>query len=269
MILYAFSRLKEKLTQLGYPEAKETGFRLIRVDFSSETFKRAVREGKARFGRDGIYLTNEGKEWKGYMYMPTYHVKKYGSLPRFHLTRCITIERLFSEGFGSLYKWSNNRLNDITDRDNNRVHRDQKLQLCSYCQQKIDGVEDTDDFFKTLEIEQYQELIDVEVDIFGYALDWEKISRSIRKERDYTCENCEIKIENSFDRRFIHVHHKDGNKLNNRKENLECLCVVCHANTDKRHEHNFERKRMQSEINSFLEKYRQQLIEIGNAYLQP
>lgn len=266
-MLYSFSNLSQKLTELGYPEATESGFRSIRVDFNAETFKKAVREGKIRFSDDGIYLTYEGKEWKGYMYMPTYYVKRYGSFPRFHLTRCDTIENLFSGGFGSLYKWSNNKLNDIIDRENNQLHKDQKLQLCNHCQEKINDIIDTEDFFETLETEEVPEIVDVEVDIFGYTLNWEKISRAYRKEKEYTCEKCGIKIENSYDKRFIHTHHKNGNKLINRKDNLECLCVLCHANTDERHEQNFDKKRMQSEVKTFVDKYRQQLKEIGNEYI--
>lgn len=266
-MLYDFSKLAQKLTQLGYPEATESGFRSIRVDFNADAFKQAVREGKIKFSEDGIYLTHEGKEWKGYMYMPTYYVEKYNSFPRFHLTRCDTIEKLFSGGFGSLYKWSNNELNDIIDKDTNEIHKDQKLQLCSYCQEAIIGITDTEDFFKTLETEETQEILDVQVDIFGYTLDWEKISRAYRKEKDYTCERCGIKIETSYDKRFIHTHHKNGNKLINRKDNLECLCILCHANTDERHEQNFDKKRMQSEVKTFVDKYRQQLKDIGNEYI--
>lgn len=266
-MLYTFSKLAQKLTQLGYPEAIESGFRSIRVDFNAETFKKAVREGKIRFSEDGIYLTHEGKEWKGYMYMPTYRIKQYNSMPRFHLTRCEKIQELFTIGYGFYYKWSNNKLNDITDRDTHQIYENQKLQLCSHCQSSINGIRNTEDFFETLETEEEQEIENVEVDIFGYTLNWEKISRAYRKEKEYTCENCGIKIENSYDKRFIHTHHKNGNKLINRKDNLECLCVLCHAKTDERHEQNFNKKRMQSEVKTFVYKYRQQLTEIGNKYL--
>ena len=264
-MLYKFARLEQWLNQLGYPEASESGFRSIRVDFNAETFKKAVSEGKVRFSEDGIYLEHEGKEWKGYMYMPTYRIQQYNnSMPRFHLTRCNTIEKLFSSG---LYKWSNNKLNDITDRDTNKIHKDQKLQLCSNCQESIIGIIDTEDFFKTLDIEESQEIVDVEVDIFGYPLNWEQISRAYKKEKEYTCERCGIKIENSYDKRFIHAHHKNGNKLNNRNGNLECLCVLCHANANEVHEHNFDKKRMQSQLKKFVDKYRPQLTELGNRYI--
>lgn len=266
-MLYTFTKLKQKLNQLGYPEVKESGFRSIRIDFNAESFKKAVKDGKIRFSEDGIYLTHEGKEWKGYMYMPTYRIEKYNSMPKFHLTKCDKIQELFSSGYGSYYKWSNNQVNDITDRDTHKVYKNQKLQLCNHCQCSIIDIQDTDDFFKTLDTEEEQDIVDIEVDIFGYPLNWQKISKEYRKERNFTCEKCGIKIENSYDKRFIHVHHKNGNKLNNRKDNLECLCVLCHANTDKTHEQNFDKRRMQKEISSFVDKYKQKLKELKNKYI--
>lgn len=266
-MLYAFSKLSKKLTELGYKEAKESNFLSIRVDFDSDTFKKAVKEGIITFREDGIFLTHGGKEWKGYMYMPKYHVKKYADFPRFHLTRCETIETLFTEGFGSLYKWSNNKLNDIVDKDDLTVYENQKLQLCKNCKKKIKNILDTEIFFETLKSEDNDEPLVIEIDIFGYSINWGKISSAYKKSKNYTCEKCGIKIENSYDKRFIHTHHKNGSKLNNHKDNLECLCVLCHANTNVAHENNFSKKRMKLETQNFVAKYKQQLIELGNEYI--
>lgn len=266
-MLYSFTILEQKLNQLGYPDATESGFRSIRIDFNAETLKKAVKEGKVRFSDDGIYLTHEGREWKGYMYMPTYRISQYKSMPRFHLTRCDRIEELFSTGYGSYYKWSNNPLNDITDRDTKEVFKDQALQLCSHCQSSIIGIKNTEDFFETLEVNETQDVENIDVDIFGYPLNWQQISRAYRTEKNYTCERCEIRIENGYDKRFIHVHHRNGNKLMNRKDNLECLCILCHANTNETHEQNFDKRRMKTQLQTFIEKYKQQLMEIGNKYI--
>lgn len=74
-----------------------------------------------------------------------------------------------------------------------------------------------------------------EVDIFGYTRDWDQISRDYREAHHYTCEECGIRIDDIFDRQYIHCHHVDGNKLNNKPSNLRCLCIRCHAMVDPQH----------------------------------
>ncbi|MDR0864444.1 MAG: HNH endonuclease [Candidatus Symbiothrix sp.] len=266
--LYQFSALDKKLTELEFPAISgKSGFQPIRIDFDAQKFQRAVREGKIRFGNDGIYLTYEGREWKGYMYMPTYRVSQYG-LPKFHLTRCEKIQELFSSGYGQYYKWSNNKLNDIIERGTSKIYKDQKLSLCSYCRHAIIGVNNTEDFFRTLDTEPKEEVVSIEVDIFGYVKDWQKISIAYRKKKECTCESCGIKPKNNFDKRFWHTHHLDGDKTNNKEINLECLCVLCHSYKDLKHEDNFDKTRMKKELDSFVEKYNTELKSVNNSYLK-
>ena len=96
---------------------------------------------------------------------------------------------------------------------------------------------------------------EVEVDIFGYTKDWEQINRKYRETKDYTCERCGIHIENPYDRQFIHVHHKNGNRLDNRLVNLECLCIRCHSEVDDVHRKNFSSAANQIQLEEFNQKY--------------
>jgi len=265
--LYGFEDLDEQLTKLGFPVIDgKSGFQSIRIDFNALNFQKAVREGKIQFRADGIYLIHEGREWKGYMYMPTYRVSQYG-LPKFHLTRCERIQELFSSGYGQLYKWSNNKLNDITERGTSKVYKDQKLSLCAYCRSSIVGVTNTEDFFETLETEA-DENVNVEVDIFGYDRNWQKISREYRKIKNFTCEKCGIKPVKDFDKRFWHTHHKDGDKTNNKQSNLECLCLLCHSHKDQTHEENFDKASTKRQLDSFVKQYRKELTQMNNPYLK-
>ena len=201
------------------------------------------------------------------MYMPIYRIDYYGSMPRFHLTRCEKIQELFSGGYGHYYKWSNTKLNDIKDRDTREIYKNQKLQLCSHCRNVIFDISNTEDFFYTLDTEEQENTI-IEVDIFGYVKDWQEISKAYRQSKDYTCENCGIKPANNFDNRFWHTHHKNCDKTNNKSSNLECLCVLCHSYKDHAHEENFDKKSMKRVLDSFIKKYGQELKNRKNQYLQ-
>lgn len=49
--------------------------------------------------------------------------------------------------------------------------------------------------------------------------------------KEYRCEKCGLSewLGNPIP---LHMHHKDGNHLNNKLENIELLCPNCHAMTD-------------------------------------
>jgi hypothetical protein len=63
------------------------------------------------------------------------------------------------------------------------------------------------------------------------------------------------------------VHHKDGNKTRNIPLNLECLCILCHANQNEHHIENFDKGRMKKELNSFIKKYYDELEKIGYPFI--
>lgn len=65
-----------------------------------------------------------------------------------------------------------------------------------------------------------------------YTEDWNQVSRRCREEAGWICEKCHAYLGKSHDRKFLHVHHIDGQKYNNVRANLEVLCIQCHAKTD-------------------------------------
>lgn len=261
-MLYTFTNLANRLTELGYPEASEQGFRIIRRDLTLEE-----QAGNLQYNEDGIYLTIDGQSYKGYMYLKYADITRYG-YPKFHITNCqVVLGQRASGRFDGRYFWHNSNTVSVEDRATGIEHENITLGLCGYCrgQSNITEYNDTEGFFNLLDLQEQDDLNqEFEVDIFGYTRDWQRISREYKKEKEYTCERCTMKIETPSDKRFIHVHHRNGDKLNNRRTNLECLCILCHSHTDATHIHNFERRRLQADINSFVSKYRDALEQCGN-----
>jgi hypothetical protein len=67
--------------------------------------------------------------------------------------------------------------------------------------------------------------------------DYKEYSRGSRlkphliKERGNTCEICSLSVWLDFPI-MIEIHHLDGDRANNKKENLQLLCPNCHSTTD-------------------------------------
>lgn len=262
--LYKFEKLSEKLDNLNYPIVTESRFEIIRKDFSEEELR-----GNITFKDDGIYLKVNGVEQKGYMYIKNADVNRWG-LPKFHVANCQTIvQQRNQNNFHGHYFWSNSNVVDVKQRGSDFIHEKVKLDLCGYCREQINVLEynNTEGFFNLLDIQETEPQENIETDIFGYTKDWQQISRKFRIENEFTCDNCKIKIENKFDQRFIQVHHRNGNKLNNKRENLQCLCTLCHANIDNHHKANFSKKRSKSEIEGFVSKYKEVLLILNNPFI--
>jgi 5-methylcytosine-specific restriction endonuclease McrA len=66
-----------------------------------------------------------------------------------------------------------------------------------------------------------------------YPENWERISSELKRQLGYYCQLCE-RVLGEKNKRFLHVHHINGLKNDCRVENLQCLCIECHA---KQHNH--------------------------------
>lgn len=277
MPLIKFNKAHSYLDTIGVPRLEEYNSNVIieRIDFTEQE-----SDGNLEWREDGVYLNVRGNFQKGFMFNKDYRISEYGN-PKFHLFECSVIERFIEHGILSRYYfWSNSNLVTVTQRGTNIEYPKQNLNLCSQCrvllhERNLDTINDTEDFHKLLDLNDKnikENTEEVETDLYKRPLNWRSVSKAYREEQNYTCEECGFggsDLENNYDKRYLHTHHIDSyDLLNTHRDNLKSLCVLCHYNKDEHHQSNFEKPRLKRELTSFINKYRNRLIEIGNEHIE-
>lgn len=257
--IYNFSELRKYLIEKGFIVEQAQGYREIRPE---EVTIDAINKGQLEVTTEGIYVIGPGDERQQvFLYKRDYHLERYGK-PKFHICRCDTINDFIRNGgFREHYVRANSDPVPVQNMDDGYKELEvYDLPLCRNCSRMISqyGYMTSSDFVEILrEARGTEEVPEVqEVDIFGYTRDWEEISRKYREAHNYTCERCGLRIDDLYDRQYIHCHHRDGNKLNNNTNNLECLCIECHSQVDERHRHNFSNGANRILLEDFQKKYR-------------
>jgi len=258
--IYNFGKLKDFLEDRGVYVGDAQGYVPVTPEdvFDKNGNTSLVFENEV--GEDGIFVPDKkGRLHQVYMYKYPYHVSGYAnSMPRFHICKCGVIESFMEQGRFGEYHYANTEEVDVKDLDThpNEILQMSGLPLCSQCAAQMSRMYernmDSDEFVQILkEAGEVPEELDMEQDIFGYVKDWPKISKAYRELHNYTCEKCGFTAPSKFEQTYIHVHHIDGDKLNNKQSNLQCLCIRCHANVDARHQENFSKGDKHRQLEQF------------------
>lgn len=62
-----------------------------------------------------------------------------------------------------------------------------------------------------------------------YTADFPLIAKRIKQQRAWKCDKCSRDLSALTNHKYLHAHHKNGLKYDNGDENLQILCIGCHA----------------------------------------
>ena len=189
---------------------------------------------------------------------------------RFHVAECITLDEMRRKKRFERYKATYNiggifEIYGTSYRTGEDINAEARLCVCKNCLKYLNykGYESGggipkrsifNDFDIAEFLSEYSTLFksmpsrqDM-IDKAGYSDDWEEISIKYRKSVGFKCEECRVNLEQH--KHLLHAHHINGNKRDNRRDNLSALCIDCHR---KQPQHDYMRVRHED---------RQQLVKL-------
>ena len=183
------------------------------------------------------------------IFLPEFNNIQFGKNPVLHIFNCDTTEDLSRN-----MKVTCSTYNTFFSRD---AHKNisTNLELCKKCVRNLRkkhnlrlGVNNFNNFILGLEESDRRQTI---IDADGYIINWRQVSYCYRDTKNFTCEKCGFKAKDMAERKFLHTHHIDKVKINNKRDNLQCLCIKCHSEVDEHHRKKFAFEGL-SQLSDFL-----------------
>ncbi|MCB4800252.1 HNH endonuclease family protein [Neotamlana laminarinivorans] len=253
---YEYQELSSLLEKMG-AELKPMESNVAWNGIDDEKLKELLQTGETEISINEIDIIDGLINYKGenvIIYIRDQYEKYYERGYKFHLSNCRTIENARQNNRTSRYVVSLKtdgyfKINLL--RDDVVIQRDlnEPLTVCKNCLTNLNfkGYADKtqsqktqifknfklSDFFnyyndRPQNLNLFGFLNDNQAPINVYAHNFDKLSLQFRQKQKFVCASCKLNL--SEYQKYLHVHHKDGNKANNNILNLEALCIECHSN---------------------------------------
>ena len=168
--------------------------------------------------------------------------------PRFHLTNCVTLVEMKSQGRFEKYVVSEKEDGYFHVRMDGGPLVKRQLPVCQNCLERLSwrgfsssmnrtirhgivGTFSISEFFSKYPNSLHPVTPSHTADSApknDYPENWALIASELKRQLGYYCQSCQ-KVLGESNKRFLHVHHINGLKNDCRVENLQCLCISCHA----------------------------------------
>lgn len=167
---------------------------------------------------------------------------------KFHVMDCRTLRNMRAAGRGERYSVRNGLgksfpVHGVTQYRKKVEGVEAELVVCKNCltesnfkgyksyparKREIFSAFDLEDFFTTYSSYFRHQPVDADTRHANeYVDDWKRISAQFRASKNWICESCGIDL--SSHKRLLHAHHINGQRRDNRPNNLKALCKDCHS----------------------------------------
>jgi hypothetical protein len=186
-------------------------------------------------------------------------VQSYGhelTMPKYHLANCRTLQQMWERHRSERYVVSTRQdgvfqLKTSEDGGNSWIDREKVLDVCKNCLTTLnwDSYKNSSQNQRAAVFEDFKLKTffnrypgspltyapmhsDVTAPINTYSSNFTEISKAHRESVKWVCDECKADLSEARFHKFLHVHHIDGMKNNNKQSNLKALCIECHSKQD-------------------------------------
>jgi hypothetical protein len=255
---YKFAPLNDLRARMGIPEGVYGSLSVVisAPKLTPEELRRLYEGDGIEVGFDEVEVHEDGtliyKGARVLLYIRDVHsYQEKIELPKFHIAHCPTLKNMTELGRSHRYLISARtdgtfRLNVF--RGGTMRKEDQSLNVCQNClgELEFNGFKNNltrperalhvNAFTPAVFFEQYPRLVDGSgyggsdlAPINTYAADFPRISTQVRTAAAWRCQACKYDCSSPSLRPYLHVHHLNGNRADNSRNNLKAVCVECHA----------------------------------------